>query len=149
VAATVVGRVCDRYVTPGVLFRSPGRLFVLEYSWRFSTMLRRFAFVAALVLPLASRSLAAPQLPPVGPRLMLHTIMTSAIVTDEQKAQIKVIVDQQKPDIQAALSSSDQMALRKALQPVMQEILNTLTPEQRQAVRAAVQKQLQDLSLTH
>ena len=33
--------------------------------------------------------------------------MTSAIVTDEHKAQIKAIVDRQKPDIQAALTSSD------------------------------------------
>jgi Spy/CpxP family protein refolding chaperone len=107
-------------------------------------MTRTPAFVAVIVLALASGSLAAQQMPPLGPRLMLRMIMTSADVTDEQKAQIKAIVEQQKPAIQAALTSYDQMALRQVLRPVMQEILNTLTLEQRQAVRAAVQKQLQD-----
>jgi hypothetical protein len=71
--------------------------------------------------------------------------MTSAIVTDDQKAQIKSIVETQKPNIQAVLASGDQMALRQALRPVMQEILNILTADQRQAIRAAVQKQLQDV----
>jgi len=108
-------------------------------------MIRRSA-LAAIVVALASHSLAAQQPAPVVPRLVLRTVMTSALVTDEQKAQIKVIVDKQKPDIQAALASNDQAALRAALRPVMQEVLNTLTPEQRQAVRAAVQKQLQDRS---
>jgi len=75
---------------------------------------------------------------------MLRTIMTSADVTDDQKAQIRAIVEKQKPDIQAALASTDHMALRQALRPVMQQVLNILTLEQRQAVRAAVQKQLQD-----
>lgn len=107
-------------------------------------MLRRFA-LAALALLATTHQVVAQQMPPMGPRLVLRTIMSLADVTDAQKAQIKTIVQQQQPEIQAALAASDPMALRQVLRPVMQAILTTLTPAQREAVRTTVQHQLQGL----
>jgi hypothetical protein len=106
-------------------------------------MFRRLALTATVVA-LASHSLLAQQRPSVGPRAILHSIIRSAQLTDEQKAQIKSVVESQRPDIAAAIASHDRMALREALRPVLQEIQHTLTPEQRQAVRAAVRKQFQE-----
>jgi Spy/CpxP family protein refolding chaperone len=74
----------------------------------------------------------------------MRSIIRSAHLTDAQKAQITTVVEAQRADIAAAIASHDRMALREALRPVLLEIRHTLTPEQRQAVRAAVLNHLQD-----
>jgi hypothetical protein len=104
-------------------------------------MIRSLACIAILVA-FASHSLLAQQMPPAASRVV-RSIVRSALLTDEQHAQITSVVEAQRPDIEAALASRDQMALREALRPVLQEIRHTLTLEQREAVRTAVHRALQ------
>ena len=104
-------------------------------------MIRRLVF-AVSVFVLTLGPLSAQQPPPVAPRLILRTIMTSTIVTGDQKAAIKSVAQEHRSAIQAAVVSGDRTALREAFRPVMEMIISTLTPEQRRALREAIQKQL-------
>jgi len=101
----------------------------------------RFVAVAFSLLMVMSVSAAA-QAPPVLPRIMLRTLMTAVNLTDDQRSTIAAIVADHKEAIQSARSAQDPIALRTTMREVMQQVINVLTPEQREAAKTAVKDAL-------
>ena len=106
------------------------------------------ACTATAAIGLASVALAAQvkQLgndqPSVGPKMMVMTILQSVTLTDDQRGAIKAIVEAHRTDIQAARQAQDPEALHGVMRQTMSQIIQTLTPEQRDALKAAMRKAL-------
>jgi hypothetical protein len=76
--------------------------------------------------------------PAVHPKLIIQTILTTADLTDAQEAEINAIIESRQPAIQAARENQDFRAARQAMRETIHEIIETLTPEQRETVKEAV-----------
>jgi hypothetical protein len=114
-----------------------------------SVIVVTLGIVMAASLFSAVTILRAAQLPKVGgdepavrPKLILQTILTTADLTDAQRSEINVIIESRKPVIQAAREAQDVGAARQAMRETIHEVIETLTPEQRETVKDAVRNAL-------
>jgi Spy/CpxP family protein refolding chaperone len=111
---------------------------------------RIVVFAGACVMTAAigvGATLAAAQIkPPSGdepllkPKLMITTVLQLADLTEAQRTQIATILQTHRVDVQAAREAGDPVEVRSAMRDAMREIVATLTPEQREAAKAAVRK---------
>jgi len=78
--------------------------------------------------------------PLLKPKLMITTVLQLADLTEAQRTQIATILQTHRVDVQAAREAGDPVEVRSAMRDAMREIVATLTPEQREAAKAAVRK---------
>jgi Spy/CpxP family protein refolding chaperone len=102
--------------------------------------------LTALVGLAAATASAQVQEPPLIARAGLPgIIMGLADLTDAQKAAIKTAIETHRPEMLAARESSDVTAVWTARRALLRDIVNVLTPAQRDTVKAQVRKNLSGL----
>ena len=99
-------------------------------------------FSAVIILRAAQLPKVGDDEPAVRPKLIIQTILTTADLTDAQKAETKAIIESRQPAIQAARESQDFVAARQAMRETIHEVIDTLSPEQREMVKEAVRNAL-------
>jgi Spy/CpxP family protein refolding chaperone len=111
----------------------------------------RFAALAGACVMTAAigvgATLAAAQFKPPSsdeplakPKLMIMTVLQLADLSEAQRTQIATILQTHRVDVQAAREAGDPVEVRSAMREAMREIVATLTPDQREAAKAAVRK---------
>jgi hypothetical protein len=101
-------------------------------------------FSAVIILRAAQLPKVGGDEPAVRPKLIMQTIFTTASLTDAQKAAINEIIESHQPAIQAARETQDFGAARQAMRETIHEVIDTLTPEQRETVKEAVRNALEN-----
>jgi Spy/CpxP family protein refolding chaperone len=106
----------------------------------------RQTLVLTVLLLLAGGAMTTPahaQQPPTGPGVGLPGIILGLNLSDAQRAAITQAIEAHRPAMQAARLSGDLDAVREARRAFIKDVVNVLTPEQRDQVKAAVRKRLQ------
>jgi Spy/CpxP family protein refolding chaperone len=75
-------------------------------------------------------------------RTGINAIVGSLDLTDAQKASVKAVVQSHRAELQAARAGGDKTAIRQARRAVLQDVMNVLTPDQRDKVKAQIKKKL-------
>jgi Spy/CpxP family protein refolding chaperone len=107
-------------------------------------MVRRITTLVTLMLLVGcvARSAQAQQ-PPMIARAGLPTIIMGLVdLTDAQRASIKTAIETHRPEMQAARLGGDPTTIWAARRALLRDVVNVLTPDQREAVKAQVRKNL-------
>jgi len=104
-------------------------------------------YMLAIVALIALVSAVVPSAQTLEPPLIARAglpgiIMGLADLTDAQKAAIKTAIETHRPEMLAARESGDATALWKARRGLLRDVVNVLTPGQRDTVKAQVRKNL-------